>query len=307
MQLALSTRWNAGRHSSGEALLKEIIDLGFRHVELGYDLTLDLVPGVLSFVRDKTVHVDSLHNFCPVPIGAPRGHPEIYLLAAEDPHSRESAVQHTLKSIEFAAETGARCVVTHAGYVDVRRHTHDLIRLCEDGRQYDAHFEKMKIRLMMQRDKKAARFIDFLSQSLEQLLPTLRETGVTLALENLPAWEAVPSEAEVSVLCERFGRESVCYWHDFGHGQIRQELGFIGHRRWLEKLKPWTGGYHIHDAATAWADHLMPPDGKIDFTDLKPLIRTDVPLVLEPAPDTPAETVQRGAAFIRNAWDLKED
>jgi len=288
-------------------MLEEIVELGFRRVEIGYDLTLDLVPGVLSLVRDKTVRVESLHNFCPVPVGAPHPHPELYLLAAEDPRVRESAVQHTLKTIEFAAETGARRVVTHAGYVDVRRHTHDLIQLCEQGRQYDSRFEKMKVQLMLQRDKKAGRFIELLSRSLEELQPALRDAGVALALENLPAWEAVPCESEVQALCERFGHETVCYWHDFGHGQIRQELGFIGHRRWLEKLAFWTGGYHIHDAASAWADHLMPPDGKIDFADLKPLVRTDVPLVMEPAPDTPPDAVRRGAEFICDAWDLNNN
>jgi len=285
-------------------MLEEIIELGFRRVELGYDLTLDLVPGVLSLARDGTIRVESLHNFCPVPVGAPQPHPELYLLAAADPGARESAIQHTLKTIEFAAQTGARCVVAHGGYVDVRRRTRDLIRLCEKGKRYDSRFEKAKVQLMMQRDRSASRFLDALSQSLEQLQPALREAGVALALENLPAWEAVPSETEALALCERFGRETICYWHDFGHGLIRQELGFIGHRRWLEKLAPWVGGYHIHDAASASADHLMPPAGKIDFADLKPFVRNDVPLVLEPAPGTPADEVRRGAEFIRDAWQL---
>jgi hypothetical protein len=48
----------------------------------------------------------------------------------------------------------------------------------------------------------------------------------------------------------------------------------------------------------------MPPAGKIDFADLKPFVRNDVPLVLEPAPGTPPDEVRRGAEFIRDAWQL---
>ena len=56
-------------------MLREIIDAGFRHVELGYDTTLDLVPGIHHMVDTGEITVNSLHNFCPVPIGAPMGHP----------------------------------------------------------------------------------------------------------------------------------------------------------------------------------------------------------------------------------------
>jgi hypothetical protein len=47
-----------------------------------------------------------VHNFCPVPIGAPRGHPEIWTLAARDERERESAMHHTGRTIRFAAEVG---------------------------------------------------------------------------------------------------------------------------------------------------------------------------------------------------------
>ena len=73
--LCLSTRWNAGRHLSGEAMLEEILALGLQQVELGYDLRLELVPGVKAMIASGAVKVRSVHNFCPVPIGAPRPHP----------------------------------------------------------------------------------------------------------------------------------------------------------------------------------------------------------------------------------------
>jgi hypothetical protein len=35
MIIALSTRWNASRHASGESMADEILEAGFDHVELG--------------------------------------------------------------------------------------------------------------------------------------------------------------------------------------------------------------------------------------------------------------------------------
>ena len=76
--LAISTRWNAGRHASGEAMLEEVLALGLDRAELGYDLRAELIPGVKAMVAAKAIRIDSVHNFCPVPIGAPRPHPELY-------------------------------------------------------------------------------------------------------------------------------------------------------------------------------------------------------------------------------------
>ena len=91
--LSLSTRWNAGRHQSGQALIEEILELGLGIVELGYDLRAELIPGVKAMVASGAVRVDSVHNFCPVPIGAPRPHPELYTPASPDRREREFAKQ----------------------------------------------------------------------------------------------------------------------------------------------------------------------------------------------------------------------
>ena len=133
MIFAVSTHWNASRHASGETMIAEILELGFKHVELGYDLRLDLVPGVKKMVEEKAVTVLSLHNYCPVPIGAHRGHPELFTLASNDPRDRQSAIQHTEKTIRFAAEVGAKFVVTHAGNVEMDPISRELFDLAVTG------------------------------------------------------------------------------------------------------------------------------------------------------------------------------
>ena len=122
--LAISTRWNAGRHRSGEAMIEEILDLGLGLVELGYDLRAELIPGVKTLVASGAVRVGSLHNFCPVPVGAPRPHPELYTPASPDRREREFAVIHISRTLRFAAEMGATMeevsVLAQDGVFEVR-------------------------------------------------------------------------------------------------------------------------------------------------------------------------------------------
>lgn len=302
MLFALTTRWNAGRHVSGEEMIEEILGLGFPAVELGYNLRMDLVPGVLNMVRQKAVVVTSVHNFCPVPVGAPAGHPELFTLADPDSRVRQLAVQHTSRTIRFAAETGARAVVLHAGNVDMKRLTDQLLTLYEKGQQFSPKYEKIKLKLLALREKKARRQIEHLYQGIEALLPVLDETGVKLAIENLPNWETIPTETEIETLLKHFNSPRLGCWHDTGHAAVRQFLGFINTERWLEKLQEFLVGLHIHDARPPAMDHLMPPVGEVDFTHYKPYAQKDICRVFEPGPAATAEEIRAGLDCIKRLW-----
>jgi len=88
MRIALSTNWNTRRHVEGEAIADEILALGFDALELGYHTTEEIAEGVLRRVNSGAVTVDSVHAYCPVPVGAPHGYPELYLLASLDEDER---------------------------------------------------------------------------------------------------------------------------------------------------------------------------------------------------------------------------
>ncbi len=304
--LALSTRWNAGRHHAGEALIEEILALGFGAVELGYDLRAELIPGVKKMVEAHAVRVDSVHNFCPVPVGAPRPHPELYTPAATDRREREYAVVHISRTLRFAAEVGAKVVVLHSGNVDLPRFSFDLLRLAARGEQFGEVYEALKLKAQVARDKKAPRQLDYLRASLQQLLPVVRETGVRLALENLPTWESIPSELEAEQLMKQFHADGISLWWDIGHAQVRENLGFINAARWLRRLTPYIAGMHIHDVAAPGQDHLMPPRGQIDFPALADFAGKDMVRVLEPAPDTEADHILAAIAHLRTAWKWTE-
>ncbi len=311
MDFALTTRWNAAQHIHGEDLVDEILELGFSQIELGYDLRPDHVPGVKKKIADGSVRVTSVHNYCPVPMGAPSGHPELFTLAHPDRKIREAAVSQTVKTIHFAQETGAACVVVHAGNTNMKKISPRLFVLHEQGKRYSNEYERLLMQLQTKRQKKVRRQLDHLTAGLERLLPVLESSNMILALENLPTWEAIPTELELEQLLRRFNSPHIRYWHDFGHGQVRENIGLINHRRWLERLQPYLAGFHLHDVKTPAADHLMPPMGDIVFNDFKELVvKTDI-RVFEPAPAISAKAIREGLDIIRQVvsgkWPATSD
>jgi sugar phosphate isomerase/epimerase len=303
---SLSTRWNAARHTTGEAMIDEIVALGFQSVELGFDLRLPLVEGVRRRIQENVVKVQSVHNFCPLPVGAQVPHPELFLLASCDEENRKSAVRHTETSIGFAREIGASVVVAHAGYVDmgmwVRTRTATLVSMLEKDTDAGPEYERCKMRLLEGREKHVERHLEALYRSLDELVPNLKSSGVRLGLELLPTWEAIPTEMEMQAILKRYPGGEIVYWHDFGHGRIRENLGLSAHGHWFQKLGPSMVGMHVHDVFPPANDHLMPPQGRMNFGVFRNWIRPDQIMVLEPAPGTPAAEVLEGARIISAEW-----
>ena len=302
MILSVSTRWNAHRHSSGEAMIGEIIDLGLRNVELGYDLTYSLLDGVRKMAANGSVTVTSLHSFCPVPAGVPHPSPELFTLADPDERVRASAVRHLTDTILLASDMGVPTVVAHAGNVSMKNLTSQLTALSRDGQQFSPKYDKIKDKLLLERHRKAPAQIQHLYTSLERLLPVLQRANVRLALENLPSWESIPSELEMEKLLMHFQSPHIRYWHDIGHGQVRQNLGFIGHITWLERLQPYLAGMHVHDVLKPSQDHLMPPAGTIDFKAFLPFVAAPIPAVLEPYPDVARGDIVNAVELLTGLW-----
>jgi len=87
-----------------------------------------------------------------------------------------------------------------------------------------------------------------------------------------------------------------------GHAAIRENLMQSNSLRWLERLRPLIAGYHLHDAQPPARDHLMPPQGRIDFVAMREYLAAGALLVMEPAPNTPAASVVAGREFLQRTW-----
>ncbi len=305
MIFSLTTRWNARRHETGETMIEELLGLGFDHVELGYDLTPNLVPGAVAMIKAGRVKADSVHAYCPLP-PVPFATPEPFTLSAPDPLVRANALHYLENTIRYAAEIDARVIVAHAGNVAMKLLTPTLVNLITDGRQYDDEYEKVRMKLLLNREKAVATQLPLLYAGIEKLLPLLESTRRILAFEILPTWEAIPTEVEMERIMQHFNSPWLRCWHDLGHGQIRENVGLTSHARWVKRLRPWLAGMHIHDVRPPAGDHLMPPAGTTQFALFRETAQDDIIRVLEPNSAVSGDEIVAGLKLIRDAWKIPQ-
>ena len=99
--------------------------------------------------------------------------------------------------------------------------------------------------------------------------------------------------------------DNVRYWHDCGHAQIKENLGFVQHIMQVEELAQRLAGFHVHDVvadAEGQHDHCPPGSGSIRYDLIRPYVRPEHIKVLELSPGIPPEAVRKGYEFIRSVW-----
>ena len=307
MKLALSTNWCNRRQESGEAIVDEALSLGFDSLELGFRTTQEQVAGFKA--RLDEMPVGSIHAFCPVPISAPQGHPELFTLASFDPFARSLARAHVANNARFAAEMGADTVVLHAGRVAFsglfRVNDSETLRatLKKCGNDTTAKaYRRAFARAKSLREARGAKLMDRFKQELSALVPILEKGGVTLALEHLPYYEGFPNEAEMCAILDEFKGAPIKAWFDTGHDRVRYMHGWIEKPTDLDSREDAFAGMHLNDVKDYFDDHLPPGEGNVDFAALKPLAEKVRHIVVEPSAAVERENLAAGLAHIRSVW-----
>ena len=281
MKLSLSTNWCNRRIESGEEIADKAMELGFEELELGFHTTQTQVKGFRA--RLDQIPVGSVHAFCPVPISAPQGYPELYPLASLDENDRAIARVHVKKNIEFAAEMGADAVVLHAGRVMCR----GLFR------RWD----------LKRRVKRGQKLVTAFKRELEQMVPILEKNKVTLGLENLPYLEGFPAEWEMKDLVGDWVKP----WLDTGHDFVRRVNHWPSDAQDILNSQLSTSqllnpvGLHISDSQGG-DDHLPPGEGRVDFPMLKTFAENARHVVFEPAANVREAALKKGIAHLRKLW-----
>jgi sugar phosphate isomerase/epimerase len=95
---------------------------------------------------------------------------------------------------------------------------------------------------------------------------------------------------------------AVAYWHDTGHAQIKENLGFINHFVHLESLAAHLAGFHIHDVQYPARDHCPPGTGTVNFAALAPLVKPHHIKVFEFSPSMSPEMARLGVQHVKKLW-----
>lgn len=299
---SLSTCWNSSRHTDGRAMLREIRDLGFEYAELSHGIRISLLPGIIEAVDAGEIKISTLHNFCPLPIGVNHAAPNLFKFTSLDARERENAYRHSLKTLETAARLKAQLVVLHMGCIDMKDYTDRLLEMIENGEKDSPKFRKLCLELEEKREAKKEKHVELAADMLNRLAEQAERYGLKLGIENREALEEIPLESDFGLFFREFPQSCVCYWHDCGHAQIKENLGFIGHAMHLEAMSDRLAGFHIHDVQFPGRDHCPPGSGMIDFAALKPFVRPDHIKVFELNPGLDVEDVRAGVAHLMAIW-----
>lgn len=295
--ISFSTCWNSSRHTAGEKMLGEIRNqLGFDLIELGHGIRLSLMPGIQKAFERDVVRFSSLHNFCPLPLEVMGASPDCYTFSAQTAQERDRAIKQTLQTIDFAERLGAPFVVLHCGQVPIPRVTDPLIDLIKAGKMYSREYVKRKITAVAQREEHAPFYLARVKECLKPIIEHAVKKNVRLGIEGRRGYEQIPSERELPALLDELNSPHVGYWHDMGHIQIKDNLGFVDHAEWLAQIGPRTLGCHLQDCIWPAQDHQPPFAGDIDLEKLVPLLPSNCLFVWEMSPRKTADEIRRSVA-----------
>ena len=292
MTPALSTCWNSRRHKSGLAMVEEILGLGFDRIELGHGLSAPLFEGVLDARKKHRVSIGSVHNFLPSPVEIRADDPDCYEFTSHRPADRERAVRLTRQTIDWAEKLEAPFVVVHCGRIRSLNLTARLRGMVSDGKHLAREYTRLKLDAVKKRERIAEVYLQRVLECLTDVVDYAGAKGIRIGIENREYYEAVPTERELVTFLRRLDSAHVGYWHDFGHAQIKHNLGLINHRQWLEAVAPLALGCHVHDVRWPFRDHCAPFTGEIGFKNLLPLFPKSCVMVFELSPRTPVEELR---------------
>lgn len=282
MELALSASWNAKKHTNGKNLLFEIKNLGFTKVELSFNITDSMIEEIKTASKQEIPEIISVHNFCPIPDNLTRetALPDCYNMASLDQEIRGHALKYTKRTIDSACSLGAKAVVLHCGRVEIPDRMRALIGLDEQGLNGSKKFKILRSEIIKERLTYAKPYFTNTLKSLEELNAYASARKIALGIETRFYYREIPSFEEIGVILGKFRDSNISYWHDTGHAQIMENLGFSLHKDYLERYSQRMLGIHLHDIKGC-LDHLAPSKGEFDFSSLVPFLKKETLKVIE--------------------------
>jgi sugar phosphate isomerase/epimerase len=171
--------------------------------------------------------------------------------------------------------------------------TDRLINLAKTGAHLSRKYVRLKIEAVQKREKIAPAYLQRVKGCLRRIIEHAGSKNVRLALESRRGYEEIPTERELPALLDELNSGHIGYWHDFGHSQIKENLGFIDHAEWLRSIGPRAFGCHVQDCVWPAKDHETPFTGDVNFEKLVPLLPPNCLFVWEMSPNKPTDAIRQ--------------
>jgi len=184
--LAFSTCWNNANHNDGEAIIDEILEMGFSNIELSHGMTVAKYPGIKRAFDANKFNCCGVHNYFPAPLEVLIDAPDAYEFTSNDGYKRGKSMRLAKQSLESAAEFGADYLVLHMGSVPMRhdKWSHLLTEMAAEKDKDSSKFTKLKNKFIKKRAKYTKKYFARSMEALEILSDFAKEAGVVLAIES---------------------------------------------------------------------------------------------------------------------------
>ncbi len=139
-----------------------------------------------------------------------------------------------------------------------------LFKLRDRGYSQTREYRQIKENLIHQRVSLARSYVDAAKKSLQELSNYSRQKGIMLGLETRFHFNEIPNMDEMAELLDEISERLAGYWHDVGHAEVQEQLGFGFHEEWLSRFRDRMVGIHLHDVRGI-SDHHAPGKGNMNW------------------------------------------
>jgi len=303
-----STGWNIRRHARLRDALEEIQQFGFEQVEVTGLNESQMREAVVLQQGGGSPRIVGVHSFCPLPpVEREASFGDQLDLASLDDTERNLALDYSKRTIDFAAELGARVVVVHLGSVKVEYVPMTIYRwLTTYGGDTDEYRSQLD-GLLQERSRRSAPHFDAAMRSLSELETHARDCKVSVGVENRYMYYQIPNREELGTILAEFGPDTVVgYWHDVGHAYVNRMLGVEDQTIVPDGIKSRMIGIHIHDVMMDSTvrppkiDHRAPSTGIVDFVRERENVGDGALKIVELRREVRSDDVRKGLDYLRS-------
>jgi sugar phosphate isomerase/epimerase len=257
---SMSTSWANNRFETGDALVETFMEMNFDKAELNYNVTEKMVNEIFPYVDRGEFEITSVHH------PFPKNHTKEYgvdsvMLGFVEEDKRQTAVEVTKRSIDFADRLGAKAVVIHPSEVpmSVVKYDRKLKELYKEGKKNSKEYKDLFNEIIELRDAGSHIHSTKTAESLHELCEYIGKKGynIKLGLENRASIHQIPDFYEANYILSKTEDLPVYFWYDIGHGIMMEKLGVFNNMEEFKKIRHRTLGVHIHDVKLL-QDHYAP-------------------------------------------------
>ncbi|QYR20325.1 sugar phosphate isomerase/epimerase [Paenibacillus sp. sptzw28] len=258
-EYSFSTCWNIKRHTEGRAMAEEIRSLGFRQVELNYNVTKEMLTTIEPMIERGEIGVSSVHNTFPHTPDPDYGTDSV-LLGFDDEEKRVRAIELLLQSAEYAHRYGAKAVVVHPGEVPFPCNIDQQLKgiYNEQGPDSPAYTQLWR-EMLDRRESLSGQYLRRIGDSLEEVCERSAAKGydVAFGIETRSRCYQMPTLQEAKTVINRLKGAPVYLWYDIGHGMMMDRMGLYDNAKEAGEMIDDIIGVHIHETI-GLSDHWCP-------------------------------------------------